>query len=346
MSAILSLKDFDYELPKELIAVYPTPQRTDARLMVLNRRTQTKEHRIFKDLTEYLRAGDLLVLNNTKVIPARLYGVRPTGGRVEALLLKRRDETTWEILIKPSGRIKKGTRITFGENGTRLDGEILDEPNGENGIRTIHFESGNLNEKLDRVGKIPLPPYIERPSEEKDREHYQTVFAEKEGAVASPTAGLHFDDKLLNLLRKRGVEICFVTLHVSYGTFQPVQEEDFTQHPMYEEEFEVDEKAAGQIQRALKENRRVIACGTTVVRVLETLGGNITPIQEKTKIFIHPPYEFKVVDAVITNFHLPKTTLLMLISAFADRDFIFQAYEEAIQNKYRFFSYGDAMLIV
>ncbi len=346
MIKILTLKDFDYQLPKALIAAYPAPKRSDARLMVLDRKTRNKEHRIFKNLTDYLQAGDLLVLNNTKVLPARLYGIRPTGGRVEALLLKRVDETAWEMLVKPSGRIKKGTRIVFGENGTRLEGEILDEPNGESGIRKIRFDCKDLNEKLNQVGRMPLPPYLDRPDEEKDREFYQTVFAKKEGAVASPTAGLHFDEELLDLLRSRGVEICFVTLHVSYGTFQPVQEEDFSKHPMYEEEFEVAGEAAGQIRCALDQNRRIIACGTTVVRVLETLGRDIKSSQGKTKIFIYPPYEFKVVNAIITNFHLPKTTLLMLVSAFADRDFIFQAYEEAIQNQYRFFSYGDAMLIL
>ena len=391
-----TLKDFDYELPRELIALYPAPKRSEARLLVVDRKTGRLEHRIFRDLVEYLRPGDLLVLNNTKVLPARLFGVRPTGGRVEALLLKRLEENVWEMLVKPSGRIKKGTPIIFGENGLRLQGEILDEPDHQTGIRKIRFslpgdalpgdgspgdgserdrcvtgaqvsppepslpEPSPVRERLKEMGKIPLPPYIDRSSEEIDRERYQTVFAEVEGAVASPTAGLHFDQELLDLLQKKGVELCFVTLHVSYGTFQPVQVEELSQHPMLEEEFEITEKAAGQIQKALKENRRIVACGTTVARTLETVGKTggvtggatlaspalaVTPPQ-KTRLFIYPPYEFKIVDALITNFHLPRTTLLMLVSAFAGRDLIFKAYEEAIRERYRFFSYGDAMLIL
>ena len=350
-----ALKDFDFELPRELIAAYPAKKRSEARLLVLDRKSGRLEHRIFKDILEYFRKGDLLVLNNTKVFPARLYGRRPTGGKVEALLLKPVDGNSWELLVKPSGRIKKGTRLEFGENGVRLEGEVWDDPSKENGIRKIRFENG-FRDKLSQIGRIPLPPYIDRPDEAIDRELYQTVFAEKDGAVASPTAGLHFDEELLDLLRAKGVEICFVTLHVSYGTFQPVQVEDFSKHEMYEEEYEISEEAAGQIQRALKEKRRIVACGTTVVRTLETVAHPLTlpspPLGErvgvrgKTRIFIYPPYKFKGVDSLITNFHVPRSTLLMLVSAFAGRDFIFRAYEEAVRHQYRFYSYGDAMLIL
>ena len=346
----LTLKDFDFELPKALIASYPTPKRTDARLLVLDRASGRTEHRIFRDVSETLREGDLLVLNNTKVLPARLFGKRPTGGRVEALLLKPIDENSWEVLVKPSRRVKKGVRLEFGENGVRLEGEVLDGPSGETGIRKIRFPSKDFREKLARIGRIPLPPYLDRPDEAVDREFYQTVFAEKEGAVASPTAGLHFDEALLGNLRRKGIEICFVTLHVSYGTFQPVQVEDFSKHRMYEEEYEISEKAARQIAEAKGEKRRIVACGTTVVRTLETVGAThasaLRPQKGTTRIFIHPPFKFQIVDAMITNFHLPKSTLLMLVSAFAGRDFIFRAYQEAIGSGYRFYSYGDAMVIL
>lgn len=353
----LTVKDFDFDLPRELVAAYPAPKRSEARLLVLDRKTGQYQHRIFKDIVQYLRKGDLLVLNNTKVLPARLVGKRPTGGKVEALLLKPVPEDSWEILVKPSGRIKKGSRIIFGENGVRLEGEVLDEPSRENGIRKIRFETQGFSERLKKIGKIPLPPYINRPDEPMDRELYQTVFAEREGAVAAPTAGLHFDEELLKTLRLEGVEIAFVTLHVSYGTFQPVQAEDLSKHEMYEEEFEITAEAANQIVRAKQEGRRIVACGTTVVRVLETVGARfprpggggtppLQPVAGKTRIFIYPPYEFQEVDALITNFHTPRSTLLMLVSAFAGREKIFQAYEEALRRRYRFYSYGDAMLIL
>ncbi len=350
------LQDFDYELPKELVASYPAPKRSEARLLVLDRSSARREHRIFKDIADYLKPGDLLVLNNTKVLPARIFGKKPTGGKVEGLLLKNLEGPVWEVLMKPNGRVKKGTRILFGENGIRLEGEILDESNGTSGIRKISFEDKNFRAKLAAIGRIPLPPYINRPDEASDRELYQTVFAEKEGAVASPTAGLHFDDELLKVLRKKGVEICYVTLHVSYGTFRSVQTEDFSKHEMYEEEFEVTEEAARQIERALKERRRIVACGTTVVRVLETIANPLTlpsppkgervGVRGTTRLFIYPPYEFKIVDALITNFHLPRTTLLMLVSAFAGRERVLEAYREAVKERYRFYSYGDALLIL
>ena len=347
---MLTLKDFDFELPKELIAAYPAPKRSGARLLVVDRGTGQFRHRIFRDIIEYLKPGDLLVLNNTKVLPARLYGRRPTGGRVEALLLKAVGGAVWEMLVKPGGRIKKGTRLVFGENGVALEGEVLDEPRQDSGARFIQFQGNHFREKLALIGRTPLPPYIDRPVEAIDRELYQTVFAEKEGAVASPTAGLHFDEELLDLLRAKGVEICFVTLHVSYGTFQPVQVEDFSKHRMYEEEYEISEKAARQIAEAKRERRRIVACGTTVVRTLETVGAThaspLRPQKGTTRIFIHPPFKFQIADAMITNFHIPRSTLLMLVSAFAGRDFIFRAYEEAIRSGYRFYSYGDAMIIL
>lgn len=375
-STDLTLQDFDYALPRDLIAPYPQRKRSEARLLVLDRKSRQIEHRIFRDLTDFLQAGDLLVLNNTKVLPARIFGRKATGGRVEALLLKSLGDHTWQALLKPSGRVKLGSRIQFGENGTTLEGEILDEPDQRTGIRKIRFGSekngGQVLEKLNQIGRIPLPPYIDRPDETIDREMYQTVFAEVEGAVASPTAGLHFDEELLGRLRKRGIEIVCVTLHVSYGTFQPVQVEDLSKHQMYEEEFEISEETARQIARAKQEGRRIVACGTTVVRTLETVGANLcgkigdgsifldavaktgktepSPIFQHfkgiTRLFIYPPYEFKIIDAMITNFHLPKSTLLMLVSAFSGCELLFEAYQEAIRRRYRFYSYGDAMLIV
>ena len=346
---------YDYELPKELIALYPEKKRSDARLLVVDRQTGQLKHRIFRDITEYFEPGDLLVLNNTKVFPARLFGKRPTGGCVETLLLKQIEENVWEMLVKPSRRIKKGVRILFGENGLRLEGEVLDDPDGKTGIRRIRFAKGGA-EKLNQIGHIPLPPYIRRADEAMDREMYQTVFAEKEGAVASPTAGLHFDEALMAALKEKGVEICFVTLHVGYGTFRSVEVEDLSQHKMDEEEFEITEKAARQIETAQKGNRRIIACGTTVVRTLETAVSPLTlrspPKEErigvrgKTRLFIYPPYEFKRVNAMMTNFHVPRTTLLMLVAAFGGSELISHAYEAAIRERYRFYSYGDAMLII
>lgn len=351
----MTLQDFDYALPRELIAPYPERKRSEARLLVLDRKSRQIEHRIFRDLTDFLQAGDLLVLNNTKVLPARIFGRKPTGGRVEALLLKSLGGATWQALVKPSRRVKSGSRIRFGENGVTLEGEVLDEADKISGVRKIRFgdvgKPGEVLEKLNQIGRIPLPPYIDRPDEAIDRELYQTVFAEVEGAVASPTAGLHFDEELLDRLREKGVEIAAVTLHVSYGTFQPVQTEDIARHEMFEEEFEITTEAAEKIQRAMKEKRRIVACGTTVVRTLETVGANLgarlfSHSKGTTKLFIYPPYEFRGVDAMITNFHLPKSTLLMLVSAFAGHELLFEAYQEAIRRRYRFYSYGDAMLIL
>lgn len=356
----MTLKDFEYDLPRERVAPYPVPKRSEARLLVLDRTNGRMEHRIFKDLPDYLHPGDLLLLNNTKVLPARLFGRKSTGGKVEALLLKGMEENLWETLLRPSGRIRKGEKVIFSGNGNRkgeasvvpaLAGEVLDDPRQGSGVRWVRFDGGTASPRaiLNQIGHIPLPPYIDRPDEAIDRELYQTVFAEVEGAVASPTAGLHFDEPLLGRLREKGVEICFVTLHVSYGTFQPVEGEDLSRHEMYEEEFEVTGEAACQIRRALEEKKRIVACGTTVVRLLETAGRGdtgIPPMKGKTRLFIYPPFEFQVVDAMITNFHLPRSTLLMLVSAFAGPDLVRKAYEEAIRERYRFYSYGDAMLIL
>ena len=347
----MKLSDFDYSLPRELIASYPERKRSEARLLVLDRKTGKTEHRIFRELTHCLRSGDLLVLNNTKVLPARLVGRKPTGGRVEVLLLKSLGPETWKALLKPSRRVRKGGRVTFEEKGISLEAELQDEPDKLTGVRTLRFLGDSVRQKLADVGRIPLPPYIGRPDEPLDRELYQTVFAEIEGAVASPTAGLHFDEELLHQLKEQGVETAFVTLHVSYGTFQPVQVEDLSKHEMYEEEFEVPAGTAGQIRKARQEKRRIVACGTTVVRALESAGerlldGGREKWGGKTRLFIYPPYSFKLVDAMITNFHLSKSTLLMLTSAFAGHELLRQAYREAIAQRYRFYSYGDAMLIL
>ena len=336
-------------------------------------------HGIFWDLKKLLRAGDVLVLNNTKVLPARLLGTKPTGGAVEALLLKETKAGEWKTLLRPGGRVKKGTRILFEKNGTSLAAEVLDEPHSDSGerrIRFVDFSNGArpqpgggqapFKELLKKIGHMPLPPYINRPDTARDSEMYQTVYAARDGAVAAPTAGLHFDQKLLAELDAMGVEMIHVTLHTGYGTFQPIVEEDLSKHPMHAEEFEITEEAAAKINLAIKEDRRIIACGTTVVRTLETAynsngawplpGGGQAPLKGETRLFVYPPYEFKVVRGLITNFHLPKSSLLLLVAAFlkaphlnpppAGRGELWrEIYEEAIRERYRFYSYGDAMFI-
>ncbi len=367
----MPLSDFDYFLPKELIAAFPPNDRPSAKLLRVERGSGVFSHHIFRNLTDFLKAGDLLVLNNTKVIPARLFGRKKTGGKVEVLLLKKdlnENPNRWEALIRPNRRVKKHTKIFFGENGRSFEAETLDEARPDSGKRLLQFKEDSIQEKLEAFGHIPLPPYIDRPDSEIDRTLYQTVFAKQPGAVASPTAGLHFDESLLDTLRQKGVEIAFVTLHVSYGTFQPIAVENLAAHRMEEEEFEITEEASQVINRALDENRRVIACGTTSVRALESAvdpkTNRIKPQSGKTALFIYPPYPFKVVQGLITNFHLPKSTLLLLVAAFLDtphlnpppvktggglaggRDKLFRIYDEAIRNQYRFYSYGDAMLIL
>lgn len=343
----MQLSDFDYELPKELIAQSALPKRSDARLLVLDRRKHDFEHRKFKDIAQFLEKGDVLVLNDTKVIPARLFGKKKTGGRIEVLLLKQTDNV-WETLIRPSRRVREGEKLEF----EGVSAQVLDSPGKETGIRHLQFDfKGDLSPILERIGHMPLPPYIDREDLPMDRELYQTVFARVPGAVASPTAGLHFDEKLLRAIEAKGVEVLFVTLHVSYGTFRSVIAENLANHKMYEEYFEISDETAERINFAKSDGRRIIACGTTVVRALESAVVNPLPAEveakaTETRLFIYPPYEFKIVDALITNFHLPRTTLLMLVSAFAGHEFLMNAYQEAIREKYRFYSYGDATFII
>ncbi len=346
---MLTLSDFDYSLPKELIAAYPPQDRPSARLLHANRESGKFAHHTFRDITDFLQAGDLLVLNNTKVVPARIFGKKETGGVVEGLLLKNLGEDRWKVLVRPSGRVKKNAVITFGQNGVRISAEVLDDPGQDSGERLLRFLGEETGQKLKSIGHIPLPPYIDREDTEIDRELYQTVFAEKEGAVASPTAGLHFDQGLLEAINKKGVETVCVTLHTGYGTFQPVTSENLSEHKMFEEEFEITEEAAGRINQAKQDNRRIIACGTTSVRALESAAGpdgKIIPQKSATRLFVYPPYEFKIVQGLITNFHLPKSSLLLLVAAFLGHDKMMKAYCEAIREKYRFYSYGDAMVIL
>ena len=353
MSKFVSMKlsDFDYELPKELIAQTALPKRSEARLLVLNRAAEAITHKTFRDILDDFEKGDVLVLNDTKVLPARIFGKRKTGARVEILLLKK-EGSIWEALVRPSGRIKEGEELEVGEV-QKAKVLILDSTHSDTGIRHLRFnlDDNSLGSFLEQSGRIPFPPYIDREDTPTDRELYQTVFAKHPGAVASPTAGLHFDEVLLKQIEAKGVEILFVTLHVSYGTFQPVASEDLTQHKMYEEYFEIPEETAERINFAKSDGRRVIACGTTVVRALESAAthavpSEVEPKQDTTRLFIYPPYEFKIVDSMITNFHLPRTTLFMLTSAFAGYEFLMEGYRTAIQNRYRFYSYGDAMLIL
>ena len=357
----MQLSDFDYPLPKEKIALFPSEKRTAAKLLCVDRKTGALTHRTFSDIADLLRAGDVLVLNNTKVLPARLFGKRATGGKVEALLLKETGESTWETLLKPGGRVKEGETIDFGADGMELSAEVIEKPTPGSGQRFIKFLGENVKEKIQKLGHIPLPPYIDRADEVLDKTMYQTVFAKKEGAVASPTAGLHFDEELLSKIRQKGVTIASITLHVSYGTFQPITADHIEDHQMFEEEYEIPEDAAASINQAKREGRRVVVCGTTCVRALESAvspsetrsstskngfqKGVLLVQKAKTSIFIHPPYEFKIVDALITNFHMPKSTLLVMLAAFLGYDKMMNAYNTALKENYRFASYGDAMFI-
>ncbi|HOK44101.1 MAG TPA: tRNA preQ1(34) S-adenosylmethionine ribosyltransferase-isomerase QueA [Thermoclostridium caenicola] len=340
----MNLKDFWYPLPKELIAQHPLERRDQSRLLVLDREKQTMTHRVFRDIQEYLRKGDCLVINNTRVIPARLLGEKEgTGGKIEFVLLKRLENDVWEVILKPGRRAKPGSRFAFGDG--RLMAEILRIADEGNRIVRFYYD-GVFEEVLDQVGIMPLPPYITENLE--DRERYQTVYSKVDGSAAAPTAGLHFTEELLELLKARGVEVAEVTLHVGLGTFRPVKVENILEHHMHKEFYSVSEKAAEMINRARESHNRVIAVGTTSVRVLETVAddrGMVSPGQGETDIFIYPGYKFKAVDALITNFHLPESTLMMLVCAFAGRDFIMRAYQEAIEQKYRFFSFGDAMFV-
>ncbi len=340
----MKVSDFNYNLPKELIAQFPIKNRDQSRLMVLDRKNKTIENKIFKDIIDYLEPGDCLVRNNTKVIPARLYGVKEeTGANVEFLLLKRIEGDIWEVMVKPGKKLMPGARVNFG-NGA-LKAEILEKLDGGN--RKVKFEySGIFNEILNEIGLMPLPPYIHEKLKEKDR--YQTVYAKYEGSAAAPTAGLHFTDKLFEKLKEKGVEVANVTLHVGIGTFRPVKVENIEEHDMHSEHFYIKAEDAEKINKAKKEGHRVIAVGTTSCRVLESIAdenGYVKEVEGDTSIFIYPGYKFKCLDALITNFHLPESTLIMLVSALAGKDFIMQAYEEAVKEQYKFFSFGDAMFI-
>lgn len=335
--------DFYYDLPEELIAQTPVEPRDLSRLLVYNRDTKKIEHRVFRDITDYLKKGDVLVVNNTKVLPARLYAHTVNGGAVEVLLLKREDKDRWQTLVKPGKKCKVGTKLFVNEELSLEVEGITDS--GERIVKFIY--DGVFEEILDRVGNMPLPPYIKKKLEDKNR--YQTVYAKTDGSAAAPTAGLHFTPELLQRIREMGVEIAEVLLHVGLGTFRPVKEDVITDHKMHSEYFEVSAEAADTINRAKREGRRIIAVGTTSVRTLESAAdenGFLKDCSGNTQIFIYPPYKFKCVDALITNFHLPESTLIMLVAAMTGREEILSVYKTAVEEKYRFFSFGDAMLIV
>lgn len=342
------LEEFNYELPEELIAQVPAQRREMSKMLVLDRLNKTFEHKHFCDITDYLDENDLLVLNNTKVIPARLYAHKDTGALIEIFLVREVEKDVWVSLIKPSKRVKEGLILKISDE---LSVEVIKKDDDKWLVHLLY--QGNIFEILDKVGNIPLPPYIERKmtSEEYkklDFERYQTVYAQKEGAVAAPTAGLHFTTEILDKLEKQGTKHCFVTLNVGLGTFKPVKCENILDHKMDSEAFEITEESAEIINEAKKSGKKIVAVGTTSVRTLETVMnkyGKIIPVKDSSELFIYPGYEFKIVDKLITNFHLPKSTLLMLVSALASKELIFKAYEEAIKNKYRFYSYGDCMFI-
>lgn len=337
----MKVTDFDYDLPKELIAQHPMEPRDHSRLLVLDKDTGVIQHRHFYDLPEYLRPGDLLVFNDTRVIPARLYGNKDTGANVEVLLLTRKNTTDWEALVRPGKKLQIGAKIKFSDE---LSCTIVDHT--DFGGRVVRFEfDGVFEEILDRIGETPLPPYITAPLEDKER--YQTVYNRERGSAAAPTAGLHFTQELLGKIREMGCEEVFVTLHVGLGTFRPVSVENIEDHNMHREFYTVSEEAAAAINKAKAEGRRIVAVGTTAVRTLESAGasGVMKAGGAWTQIFIYPGYRYKFVDALVTNFHLPQSTLMMLVSALSSRDIILQTYAEAVKEKYRFFSFGDAMFI-
>lgn len=340
----MKTSDFYYELPQELIAQDPLEDRASSRLLLLDKRTGQREHHVFHEIIEYLNPGDCLVLNNTKVIPARLIGQKEeTGATIEVLLLKRKENNMWETLVKPGKKAKPGARISFGDGLLRA--EVVDIM--EEGNRLIRFEyEGIFEEILDRLGQMPLPPYITHPLQDNNR--YQTVYAKYEGSAAAPTAGLHFTKELLTRIEEKGISIANVTLHVGLGTFRPVKVEDVTKHHMHTEFYQVTEEAAGIINDTKKKGGRVICVGTTSCRTIESAAdenGIVHAGEGDTDIFIYPGYTFKVLDGLITNFHLPESTLLMLVSALAGKEHIMEAYQEAVEKKYRFFSFGDAMFI-
>ena len=339
----MKVSEFNYNLPEELIAQTPIEKRDESRLMILDRSKKTIEHKKFKDIIDYLEPGDVLVRNNTKVIPARLYGQKETGAKVEFLLLNNIEKDCWECIVRPGNKLHIGTKVIFGDG--ILTAEILEIMPG--GTRKVEFHyQGIFNEILDQIGLMPLPPYIHESLKEKDR--YQTVYAKYDGSAAAPTAGLHFTEELLKKLEEKGIIIANVTLHVGIGTFRPVKEDTVEEHKMHTEHYYIKQEDVDKINNAKKNGKRVIAVGTTSCRVLETIAdenGMVKETEGDTGIYIYPGYKFKCLDGLITNFHLPQSTLLMLVSALAGKDYIMNAYEEAVKEKYRFFSFGDAMFI-
>ena len=342
----MDLRDFTFDLPESLIAQEPLAERDSSRLMTVSRKTGAIGHRLFRDLPEYLKPGDLLVLNDTKVIPTRLIGAKPTGGKVELLLVEKTPSGAeeWKCLARPAKGLKHGTKVLFEGAGVVVEAEMLGQD--DEGLFVCRF-SGALD--LERLGQVPLPPYIKRVATDADSRRYQTVFAGVDGAVAAPTAGLHFTEQLLDGIKSMGVEVCRVTLHTGPGTFMPVRSEKIEEHRMMRERYRIDESVFSAVVKAKEEGRRVVAVGTTSTRALEASaqGGFASPVLEgSTSLFIYPGYRFRVVDALLTNFHLPESTLLMLVSAFAGRELVLDAYREAVKKEYRFFSYGDAMFII
>ena len=339
----MKVSDFNYDLPEELIAQTPLEKRDESRLMVLDRKNQTIEHKTFKDIVDYLEPGDCLVRNNTKVIPARLYGKKATGAKIEFLLLNQIEGDVWESIVRPGHKLKPGTEVEFGDG--LLKATVLDIMPG--GTRKVEFKyEGIFNEILDKIGLMPLPPYIHESLKDNDR--YQTVYARYEGSAAAPTAGLHFTPELFEKLKQKGVEVANVTLHVGIGTFRPVKVENVEEHHMHSEHYYIKQEDAEKINSAKKNGKRVIGVGTTSCRVLETIAdkdGMVKPTEGDTQIFIYPGYKFKCLDGLITNFHLPESTLIMLVSALAGKEYIMKAYNEAVKERYRFFSFGDAMFI-
>jgi len=340
----MKVSDFSYNLPEELIAQVPIKNRDESRLMVLDVENKKIEHKVFKDIIEYLKPGDCIVRNNTKVIPARLYGIKEqTGAKVEFLLLNRIENDIWEVMVKPGKKLLPGAKVEFGEG--LLKSQILEKL--EDGNRKVKFEyNGIFNEILNEIGLMPLPPYIHEKLKEKDR--YQTIYAKHEGSAAAPTAGLHFTDELFKKLEEKGVNIANVTLHVGIGTFRPLKVDKVEDHDMHSEHFYIKSEDVEKINNAKKNGNKIIAVGTTSCRVLETIAdenGIVKETEGDTSIFIYPGYKFKCIDGLITNFHLPESTLIMLVSALAGKDFILEAYKKAVDEKYRFFSFGDAMFI-
>ncbi|MFW6279369.1 MAG: tRNA preQ1(34) S-adenosylmethionine ribosyltransferase-isomerase QueA [Bacillota bacterium] len=340
----MQVNDFDYDLPDKLIAQEPIPKRDESRLMLLDRKKGSIEETVFKNIVQYLDPGDLLVLNDSKVIPARLYGKKiPTGTEIEVLLLNEKKEGTWEVLVKPGRRVKKGVRVSFGEG--LMEGKAVEYT--DFGGRIMEFDyRGEFEEVLQQLGEMPLPPYIKKDLEEPER--YQTVYAQKKGSAAAPTAGLHFTPQLLQQIKNKGVNVSTITLHVGLGTFRPVREEKVEEHDMHAEYYEIDNRTAQLIKKTKQDNKRVIAVGTTVTRTLEGVydkHGSIKVDRGWTDIFIYPGFDFQVLDGLITNFHLPKSTLLMLVSAFAGKKNVMHAYQKAIEKEFRFYSLGDAMFI-